>query len=136
MIITKRIAPLILLLGASFFMIAMDSFFSTRSFLERAEVVLGEVVSFIEKENFRGDIISYTASIDFIYKEKEHSFKDSRSSKSPRYDVGEKVEILIDNKDVKNIKMKNFLAIWGTALVFCILSLGAFFGGIYSFIKK
>ncbi len=101
---------------------------NTSEFLDKAIISQGIVVDLVDSHSSSDDSVTYRPLVQFI-DENENSieFLSSSSSNPPSYSVGEKVEVLYNQENPNDAKIKGFFSIWGGVTILGIMGI-VFFG--------
>lgn len=132
-----RIAYLFLAIGLGMFGAAIYWASNTQAFVERAAVAPGKV---IDLEGSRsGSSTNYYPVVKFKTKSgQERTFRSSSGSRPPSYHVGESVEVVYDETEPSDARIRSFFSLWGgpaivggLGIVFFAIGAGILYGRRY-----
>jgi len=120
-----------MVLGSIMLIVVVYVVYSNNQFSQKAIPVTGEVISYDSHESSDddgGSTTMYTPTYGYSYNGKNYTYTSSTSSSSPDYDIGEKVEVLVDPDNPEEVLVNAF---WERWLIVVILGfMGSMFTGL------
>lgn len=117
------------ILGAGMLIGTFFMYQKTSEFLETAITSEAIVIKLVDAQNSSSNSVMYAPLVQFLDEnENKIEFLSSSSSNPPSYTVGEKVEVVYNQENPNEAKIKGFFSIWGGVTILGIL--GVIFFGI------
>lgn len=112
----------IILLGTSFM------YKNTRGFIDKSITSQATVIDLVYSRSSSSNSVMYTPVVQFTDGNgNEIEFLSSSSSNPPSYNVGEEIEVLYNQENPNEAKIKSYFSIWGGVTILGILGF-IFFG--------
>lgn len=128
--VAKLVGRIFMTVGLLMIGVAAYFVYSNRQFEQRARPVQGTVVDFQSyvSTNDNSSTTMYKPVFEYVFNGKTYTYVSTTSSSSPEFEVGEKVNILVNPQNPEDVLVDSFLEKWLISLILGIM--GTFFTGM------